>query len=136
MNQPRSATRMDLSARTGVEVVLIDYINEGVRQDALVNLLERLVEAIVRLQETGSPAYRQIHLVGYSFGSLVALDAMFSRRERPRPRFQSIHTLVTIGCPFDLVRSFWPEYYRRRFGHAGRPERWINVYVRRDIMGS
>lgn len=44
--------------------------------------------------------------------------------------------LVTIGCPFDIVRTFWPRYFKDRERLEGTPKQWINIYSPIDVLGS
>jgi len=92
----------------------------------LADLLEHLVE---------SGRYDRIDVVAYSFGSLIALDAFFPPGTPPPPVFSQVHTLVTIGCPADFVRLFWPKYYRGRLGPE-KLQQWFNVYSRLDVLSS
>jgi hypothetical protein len=51
--------------------------------------------------------------------------------------FQSVHTLVTIGCPFDFVRTFWSDYFDESRDYTDKvPLRWLNVYSPVDVLGS
>lgn len=82
-----------------------------------------------------SDQYRHIHVVAYSFGSLLAIDALFPNT-RPGPRLAMVKRLVTIGCPLDLVRTYYPNYFTQRQRIAGSPDRWINLYAPLDVFGS
>jgi hypothetical protein len=76
-----------------------------------------------------------VHLVAYSFGTIVALDALFPQQQ-PSPRIERIDTLTTIGSPFDFLRTYWPTYFTGRQSVHGHPRRWINVYAPLDVLGS
>jgi hypothetical protein len=82
--------------------------------------------------------YKHLYIIGYSFGSIIALDTLFPRNEDPDKIFSAAEkrTLITIGCPFDYIRSLWPDFWTRRHVVADLPQAWINVYIRRDILGS
>ncbi len=80
--------------------------------------------------------YGRVHVVAYSFGSIVAFNAFFPRSRLPLRRFASVDTLVFIGSPFDTIRSFWPKYFRDRKYSANVPKRWVNVFRMDDIMSS
>jgi hypothetical protein len=79
--------------------------------------------------------YRRVHVVSYSFGSIVALDALFPY-ERPAAVLSRVHTLVTVGCPFDFIRTYWPTYFHGRTQLPGVPGTWINIYAAADVLGS
>jgi pimeloyl-ACP methyl ester carboxylesterase len=79
--------------------------------------------------------YRQVHVIGYSFGSIIALDALFPY-DQAAAVFRRIDTLVTVGCPFDFVRTYWPTYFQRRSQLPVVPRSWINIYAAADVLGS
>lgn len=112
-------------------VTAIAYIQAAARKQSVTGQLTALVEDILESQ----PKYRRVHLVSYSFGSLIALDTLFSRNQ-PAAHLGRIDSLVTIGCPFDMVRTFWPEYFQRRLMPVGGGLRWCNVYSSHDVLGS
>jgi hypothetical protein len=93
-------------------------------------------EVLSLLERVGErPEVRDIHLVAFSFGSLVAVDTLFPPSKPPAPRLAKVRTLMTIGCPFDLVCMLQPAYFQGRFAlDAGL--RWINVYDPIDLLGS
>lgn len=75
-------------------------------------------------------------MIAYSFGSLVALDNLFPAGWQPVNRIEAVDTLVTIGCPYDIVRMLWPNYFTNRQRMPGRPRVWINIYSPADILAS
>lgn len=95
----------------------------------------RLDQAIDELR--GSEWQGPLHLLGYSFGSLVLFEAMHPRTNSglsAKP-VETVSSLVTIGCPLDLVRLYEPSYV------AGRQVRrknlaWTNVFNEADIFAS
>lgn len=112
---------------------LISYLTSGERSNAVAGKLDRLIEYIAEKEELN---YRHIHVIGYSFGSIVTLDALFPSTRTPGPRFEKIHTLVTIGCPYDIVRNYYPEYFSNRTRRSNVPRRWFNVYTPVDVLSS
>ena len=111
---------------------LIYYLLLGERRQVVVGRLTSLIE---HLAEKG-PLHPRIHLLGYSFGTIVALDALFPRGREPVPRFALVDTLVTVGTPFDAIRSWWPKYFHDREAMQACPRRWLNVYAPADVLGS
>ena len=83
---------------------------------------------------------REVYLLGYSLGALVALDFLFPRASLHMPRVdaryvKALRRLVTIGCPVDFVRLYLPAYVAGREAQiADLP--WTNIYIAADILGS
>ncbi len=110
---------------------VVEYIAEGGRRDVIAGLFSDLLEHVAEKNK-----YRNIHIIAYSFGSIIALDSLFPSGRKPGERFKLVSTLVTIGCPFDLIRMFWKDYFQMRAAWPGRPQRWINVYCPADALAS
>lgn len=110
-----------------------NYLSAGAHRGRISGELLRLIDC---LDEQTEVRYRKIHLLAYSFGSIVALDTIFPQEGAPSRKTERIDTLVTIGCPADFVRTYWPEYFQRRAGFADTPKRWLNVYAELDVLGS
>jgi hypothetical protein len=92
----------------------------------------QLISMIRGMQTSGN--YNHIHIVGYSFGSLLAIDTLYpSKFETPPAEFTQIKNFVTFGCPYDLVRTFFPTYYSNR---RLAPYEWTNIYIPGDVLGS
>jgi hypothetical protein len=112
------------------------YLAAGQRRGDIVGGLGEMLEY---LEEEGASGvdYGKVHVVAYSFGSVVAIDALFQRETEVSRRFHRIGTLITIGCPYDFVRTYWPKYFQDRYAAAaGERPRWLNVYSPLDVMGS
>jgi len=121
-----------LSRAGSLYLSAVHYLDAGVRRGAMIGQLEKLIEHV----EDSEKCYGKIHIVAYSFGTVIALDTLFpvhvDELSRSRPR---IATLVTIGSPFDLIRTYWPSYFARNRGAVVRP-RWINIYSPLDLLSS
>lgn len=104
----------------------------GYKRDEVLAEVENALEAIAESSE----GYQRVFVVGYSFGSVVTLDLTLLS-QRPSQRVSAlIKGVVTIGCPFDLIVTYWPKYFGR---HAKAPPfltRWHNVYAKSDVLGS
>lgn len=108
------------------------YLAFGARRPRISGQFESLLE---HLAEHSAPRYARVHVIGYSFGSIVALDTLYPRGTAPSPRCEQVRTLVTIGCPFDMVRTYWRDYFHGRERPQGS-RKWWNVYNPQDILGS
>jgi hypothetical protein len=104
--------------------------------DSGASLRGQLAKALDSAQNQEGVTYKRIVVVAYSFGSLVALDACLSPTAPTPARFVDIDELVTIGCPFDFIRTFRPDYAGPRHARAGAPGRWTNVYAPSDVLSS
>jgi hypothetical protein len=125
------AKRIGSAALTGYSVV--DYLDRG---DDIGSQLRGQMAALLEHLGELKPPYESIDVVAYSFGSIVAIDTLFPHAQDPPPRLATIDTLITIACPFDFVRSYWNDYFTRRFSRAGAPDEWINVYAPSDVLAS
>jgi hypothetical protein len=112
-------------------VCTIEYLSWDMRKAVIGGHLSDLLENI-----TQCGSYRHVHLLAFSFGTVLVLDQLFPTGNPPGPRFSRVNALMTIGCPFDLIRLFWPHYFQNRSGREGVPQRWLNVYAPMDVMGS
>jgi pimeloyl-ACP methyl ester carboxylesterase len=111
----------------------VTYLDQGRSRDNVVGQLNSLLEYIAEKQS--EVKYKKVHIIGYSFGSIVAIDAMLPQNE-PSDRYRTVDTLVTIGCPFDFIRTYWPTYFEQRVALDGVPRRWLNIYRAADVLGS
>ena len=127
----RKSLKEEISNIATVFVCAGNYLRLADCKPEVVGQATALLEHIAEKKEK----YRSVHIVAYSFGSLVALDVVFPH-SRPGARLDTISTLVTIGCPFDLVRMYWPEYFTQRRVHEHACPKWINVYAPLDVYGS
>lgn len=95
---------------------------------------ENLNEALDRLPSSGWNG--PVHLLGYSFGSLVLFETLFPRATAMRGYAPParIGSLVTIGCPLDIVRLFRPSYLSGR--EARVQVAWTNVFNQADLFAS
>ena len=95
-----------------------------------------------------SNEYEHVHFVSFSFGTCLAIDALFPI-EDPSAEvardgenvFSRVDHLVTFGCPFDVVSAYtsacWlPGYYKGRFNRQGRALDWTNIFLRGDFLAS
>lgn len=115
-------------------VAVTSYLDHGDRKQNLVGELTALLEHLAEKEE--DVGYERVDVIAFSFGGIVALDAFFPAGTEPSPRFHRVHTLVTIGCPFDFVRAYWPRYFSRRVVLDNVPRQWLNVYMPLDILSS
>ena len=126
-------------------VAMVLYLSYGDRRNVLVGQLRDVLDYVVRKSEEseGLAKYDRIYLVAYSFGTIIALDALMppqidqscAQGDGTSVRFQKISAITTIGSPFDFIRNFWPDYFTHRTDLPQNPY-WINIYAPDDIFGS
>ncbi|MDQ1370723.1 MAG: hypothetical protein QOF20_3076 [Acidimicrobiaceae bacterium] len=116
---------------SGAALTAVDhYVRLGNRRQNLVGELEELCE---RLSKT--KRYSTVQFVGYSFGAIVAIDALFPTTGLPAGSFAAVRGLTTIGAPYDFVRAIRTNWREDRHVGPTRP-RWINIYSPTDVLGS
>ena len=120
-----------LSETSARFVPAVQYLEQDARRGLMMGQFNNLLN---HLGEKPNK-YRRVHVIAFSFGSVVALDALFPFN-RASPRLDVVTTLTTIGAPFDFVRTYWPQYFVERHYREGVPSRWLNIYNPRDILGS
>jgi hypothetical protein len=111
----------------------LQYLDGHRYRDTVTQTLE---EAIDGLLDDGWTC--PFHVLGYSFGSLVAIDALFPMSGPPAENDRmgaAIKSLTTIGSPADAVRLYFPNYYPRDFARAPQLP-WTNVFNAADVFGS
>lgn len=132
-------TKFDVKAwieQTGIEVTAADdYLALDKRRSDILGQFGALLNHIEE-KATEGVEYRRTHVLSYSFGTIVALDALFPQQSSPSARFDRIDALVTIGCPFDFIRTYWPQYFQNRKARDQVPRTWINVFARPDVLAS
>lgn len=82
---------------------------------------------------------REIHILAYSFGSLLAVDTLFPKKSlltTADPRYaRTVRSLATVGCPVDFVRLYQRDYLEARTALVPKLK-WTNIFIAADVMGS
>lgn len=127
---PESTT---LLTKVAAEFTTIDnYIQYGEQSQIIQGNLDALVEYIVENEENPT-----IHLHTYSFGSIIALDALFPIGTEPCTNIQNnIKLLITVGAPYEFIDSYYPNFYSERTDKMSEKIEWINVYSTMDAFSS
>jgi pimeloyl-ACP methyl ester carboxylesterase len=111
---------------------LMHYCRLGARHDSAV---ERLIAVIDGIRDADEQ--REIHLLGYSMGAMVALDSLLPSANAPAigEHRRSVSSLTTVGCPVDVIRLYYPDYFSGR--RAVQPNiSWRNLFLPNDVLGS
>lgn len=132
------ASLKELISRIGMEASgALGYIAYNMKSGAMLGAVDHLVNDAHEQARAHGIRYGRVHIIGYSFGSVISLDSLFPRGgQTPPPSASAIDGLVTIACPFDFIRSYWPDYFMNRGQIDGAPKRWLNIYRRDDILAS
>lgn len=127
---PESST---LLTKVAAEFTTIDnYIQYGEQSQIIQGNLDALIEYIVENEENLT-----IHLHSYSFGSIIALDALFPLGTEPCANIQNnIKLLITVGAPYEFIDNYYPNFYTDRTDKMSRKIDWINVYSTMDAFAS
>jgi hypothetical protein len=127
---PESST---LVTKVAAEFTTIDnYIQYGEQAQIIQGNLDALIEYIVEKEE--NPI---IHLHTYSFGSIIALDALFPIGTEPCANIlNNIKLLITVGAPYEFIDNYYPNFYTDRTDKMSQKIEWINVYSTMDAFAS
>lgn len=110
-----------------------NYVAMGTQMQRIQGELDALVEHIA--EKEGQQA--SIHLHAYSFGCIIALDQVFPLANSPTKRMgQMLEAIVTIGCPYDFIYTYYPEFYKNRNAELKDKFTWYNVYSSADALGT
>jgi hypothetical protein len=123
----------NLLTKVAAEFTNIDnYIQYGEQSQIIQGNLDALIEYIVENEENPT-----IHLHTYSFGSVIALDALFPLGNEPSANIQNnINILITVGAPYEFINNYYPNFYRKRINKMSDKIEWINVYSTMDAFAS
>jgi hypothetical protein len=122
-----------LLTKVAAEFSTIDnYIQYGEQSQIIQGNLDALIEYIVENEENPT-----IHLHTYSFGSIIALDALFPIGTEPCTNIlNNIKLLITIGAPYEFIDNYYPNFYTDRTDNMSHRIEWINVYSTMDAFAS
>lgn len=113
---------------------MLDYAQDEQQAVTVVNVVGEALDALIE----GRPD-RRVYLLGYSLGSLVAIDYLCPRTtqlQRMDVRHaEAVKGLITIGSPLDFVRLYIPEYVANRQARIADLD-WTNVFIPADVLGS
>ncbi len=113
-------------------LAFVFYFGLGDRRAEVTGMVDEHVERLLEEDD----GYERVGLMGYSFGSIVALDVLFPADNLRARRLERVDTLVTIGCPVAFILTYWPGYYTGRC-HVQRPLRtWANVSSPVDVLAT
>ena len=128
----------DIISLAGMETSgALGYLAFGLNAGAMNGAVDRLLDSAIEQGCAHGIRYKRLHLICYSFGSVITLDSLFPRGGGTPPRCaRVVDGLVTIACPFDFIRSYWPKYFTKRGRQEGAPKRWLNIYRCDDILAS
>lgn len=117
-----------------------NYLELGKRRQALIGDLNALVEFIAEKETAELPnneAEFKLHFHAYSFGSILALDLLYPFGSPPVSRIaQLTECLITVGCPYEYIQSYYPVYFKNRDTKTVSLKKWYNVLSVADALSS
>jgi hypothetical protein len=120
----------DLAQASEIYLRMMRHVWTAADRDRVVGFVQEELDAIAK-----DANVKRIHVVAYSFGSLIALDTLFPLSSSSPAQLHKVSSLTTIGCPFDVIRMLSPSYARDRAA-AGTLPVWLNVYAPVDLLAS
>ena len=108
------------------------YIEHDAQMIAVADAFDQAYDDIVEADPDA-----EIHVLAFSFGSIVALDAMIPRRADVARRHLRLSSITTIGAPVDFIRLFYPDHFADRTdSRVLKTVPWMNIWIPRDVFGS
>lgn len=122
-----------LLTKVAAEFRTIDnYIQYGEQAQIIQGNFDALVEYIVENEENSN-----IHLHTYSFGSIIALEALIPIGTEPCENIlNNIVLLITVGAPYEFIDNYYSNFYTNRKDKMSQKMEWINVYSTMDAFAS
>jgi pimeloyl-ACP methyl ester carboxylesterase len=107
------------------------YFENGRYRATITQTLDNAVDALL---DARGPT--QVTVLAYSFGSLLAIDALYVGKDAPPSRLgEAVRQLITIGCPADTIRLYYKDHFEQR--QPRLPDLpWLNVCIPADVLGS
>jgi hypothetical protein len=107
------------------------YLRVAERKPEIVGGLRTLCETLAETER-----YKTVRVLAYSFGCVVAIDALYPREGDAERSFDAVCCLATIGAPYDFVRAVRRDWADGRHVRTTKPIRWLNFYSPVDLLGS
>jgi hypothetical protein len=117
--------------RSAVEQYTLSQYLQDNRPFGTCHALVRRAAAELRRQ-----GYDRVDVVSYSLGSIIAGDTFYPRFPGLSDTRERVEEWVTIGYPYDVIRTALPDYFRKRGRPAFEVGRWFNVTGANDYLGS
>lgn len=109
-----------------------NYMQHGVQKQLLQGNLEFLVNYISE-NETDC----KIHFHTYSFGSILAIDYIYPFGNKVSKNAELFcEAIITIGTPFEFIKSYYPKFYKNRKLEFGDKLHWLNIYSIADALAT
>lgn len=134
-----AALRPQLVAAAGRIERVMDFADKHRYRATVVSTLYEVLDGLRDRGRAGA-----VHLVGFSFGTLVLLDALFPQEDREpdvggtgnlEALASRVTSLTTIGSPADFARLYWPDWFENRRALAPSLY-WLNILNDSDVFGS
>ena len=125
------SARTRLSSATAGYGAMLEYVMRGEGRSAATAHVPNLLEQL----DNDEVVYDEIHLMGYSFGSIVALDTVFPAARTRDKAIDELSSVTTIGCPLEACVAIVPKYFHQRY-QTTATSRWTNVYLDRDPLST
>lgn len=114
-----------------------DYMQYGTQRQLLQGNIERLVNYISEDSQNNDGDDCQIHFHTYSFGSILALDYIYPYCDTITANAEKFcKAIITIGTPFEFIKSYYPSFYQNRIIGLGNKLCWINIYSIADALAT
>jgi pimeloyl-ACP methyl ester carboxylesterase len=107
----------------------IEYLDGVAGSESVTSHIPNLLDQLADEEEP----YRRIHVMGYSMGSVVALDSLFPGAGRSCPRLEDVSSVTTIGLPTGMLGALGQQ--ARSWDRESEQElKWLDVLIPDDAV--
>jgi hypothetical protein len=112
---------------------LDNYMQYGEQRQIILGNLDKLIDHITENENITS----KIQFHSYSFGTIIAIDLLFPIGNIPSINVkENINLLITVGCPYEFIKAYYPNYFKERDIEMEDKIEWINVYNEADAFST
>jgi hypothetical protein len=114
------------------------YLAIGKRKQDITGQLDSLMQFIAEKElKNCSSDKLKIHFHTYSFGSIIGMDYLFPYGTKPAKQVNNfIEGIFTIGCPYEFISCYYPNYFDNRNTEVSDKVTWFNIFCSSDALSS
>jgi hypothetical protein len=116
---------------------MLEYLTREGRSGGIADRVIARVDKAIAFAQQHHPTAK-IHVVAYSFGTIVTYDWLFPRNGDTAGTAQrAVNSFIALGFPFRMIMTFWRRYFEDERSFTSLPlKRVINCSLQQDLVGT